>query len=244
MIGSLPETFATKGIEYLLVLGFLVALVLFWRLLQPRRVRRAQTPPGPAAGAWFAVPGGVYFHQGHAWARPDEGNVVLAGMDDFAHQLVGEPDRVELPEPGTLLRQGRPAWRLHVQGHAVEVLSPVSGEVLESNAGAGERPAILRNAPYGAGWLVKVRAPEWAAERNHLLSGSLARRWMQETTRALRRLIDPGLGFALQDGGVPVDGIARHLARDGWHELASRFLGGDGTTSCRCRVRGEERART
>ena len=49
------DLFATKGVEYILVLFFLAALIVFWRWLDsapPVRERRAPAPgrPGPRRG--------------------------------------------------------------------------------------------------------------------------------------------------------------------------------------------------
>jgi hypothetical protein len=53
------DLFATKGIEYILVIGFLFALVLFWRLLnRPSEWSGSPVvtrPSSRAASRWFAV---------------------------------------------------------------------------------------------------------------------------------------------------------------------------------------------
>jgi hypothetical protein len=36
--------------------------------------------------------------------------------------------------------------------------------------------------------------------------------------------MSPELGTVLQDGGMPVAGLARELAGDTWREFAARFL--------------------
>src|SRR3990170_7100744 len=85
----------TKGVEYLLVLGYLALLVPFWwfffgqassRVPASARVAR-RLAPSPAE--MFRVPEGVMFHAGHAWARPEEAGVMTVGLDDFAQQLMG-----------------------------------------------------------------------------------------------------------------------------------------------------------
>ena len=54
------DLFMTKAAEYLLVIGFLGALVLFWRLLARRRPPASTPlPEGPAAATptgWFGLP--------------------------------------------------------------------------------------------------------------------------------------------------------------------------------------------
>ena len=90
------EIFATKGVEYLLVIGFLVALVIYWRVLnaggRPATAVGAGAPR--AAGwsdwsGWFRLEPELYYHPGHAWVRPDDEGLVTVGIDDFGQKLVG-----------------------------------------------------------------------------------------------------------------------------------------------------------
>jgi hypothetical protein len=48
--------------------------------------------------------------------------------------------------------------------------------------------------------------------------------WMETTERMLGRMMSSDLGVVLQDGGVPVTGIARALSADRWDAIAREFL--------------------
>ncbi len=70
--------------------------------------------------------------------RPEPDGTVTVGLDDFARRLVGTPEQVELPEPGTRLETNGPAGRLTAHGNEVRILSPVDGNVIEAHGeGAG-----------------------------------------------------------------------------------------------------------
>ena len=56
------------------------------------------------------------------------------------------------------------------------------------------------------------------------LHGGLARSWMEQVEAGLRGRASGSLGLALQDGGVPVSGMARHLAPEDWPRVAREFL--------------------
>ena len=216
------DLFATKGIEYLLVLGFLPALALFWRLLNERR-------PSPAGGvvnpdAWFRIDDARFHHQGHSWAMPEGGGVVKIGIDDFAQKLVGIPGSIDLPPLGTRLEQAETGWRIRVENESIDMLSPVDGEVVDVNEIVYRSPELVNRDPYGEGWLMKVRVPRWKANVGNLLCGAVARKWMDETTAALRARMVTSVGPVLQDGGVPVSGIAKSLSEDRWQEIAREFL--------------------
>jgi hypothetical protein len=47
---------------------------------------------------------------------------------------------------------------------------------------------------------------------------------MEEAEAQLSMRVSPELGQVLQDGGVPVHGIARALSGDGWDDLARQFF--------------------
>ncbi|NOY05043.1 MAG: glycine cleavage system protein H [Chlorobi bacterium] len=220
------DIFATKGIEYLLVIGFLIALILFWRLLRGSEIgpEAAGAESGSYAPGWFLVPDGLYFHRGHTWAKPEAGGIVTIGMDDFAQKLVGKPSALALPRVGEVLEQAKSGWKVEVDGKTLEMLSPVQGEVVAVNEEVAKRPDIVNSDPYQKGWLLKLKDRRLNADLKNLLTGKLARAWMEDVEDALRQRIYGDLSAALPDGGVPVSGIARSLDPENWEQVAREFL--------------------
>ena len=224
------EFLATKGLEYLVAIGYLLLLVPFWWLVAREGGRRkaaaaAQAPsPVWAMRSWFAVPDGLSFHRGHTWVAPESGGVVCVGLDDFAQRLVGRPDALALPLPGDTVEAGKPGLTLRFDGQAVPVLSPVGGEVVATNTDAISDPRLVCEDPYGAGWLMKVRVPRPVRALSNLVSGRMARAWMDEAAESLSGLMGPKLGPVLQDGGVPVSGFARELSPGEWQRIAAQLL--------------------
>ena len=100
------------------------------------------------------------------------------------------------------------------------MLSPVDGTVVAVNERVMATPEVVHHDPYGDGWLYKVRASRPRVNLNQLLSGTLAKRWMEEATDAIQGMISPELGRVLQDGGMPVHGIARSLDTEKWDGFA------------------------
>jgi glycine cleavage system H lipoate-binding protein len=224
------EFMATKGIEYLIAISYLLLLVPAFRLLFPERegglartVAQALAPV-LAMRSWFSLPDGLHFHRGHTWAEAEGDGVFRVGLDDFAQRLVGRPDALDVPAPGASVDAGAPAVRLRFGGQAVELLSPVSGEVVAANPAAQADTRLLCDDPYGAGWLLKVRARRPSTALSNLLSGRTARAWMDETAESLSDLMGPKLGPVLQDGGIPVSGFARALSPEDWTRIAGKLL--------------------
>ena len=221
------DIFATKGIEYLLVLSFLLIFTFFWRMVS----RPANAIYGvmdgiiPAISEWFHLPEEkIYYHQGHSWAMPETGHMVTVGMDDFAQKLVGKIDAIKLPQVGSQVAQGEKAWSLLVGSKSIDMLSPVDGKIVEINEKLLNSPASIGKDPYGQSWLMKVQAPKISVNLKNLLSGGLARKWMEGVRENLLAHMNYNLGAVSQDGGVPVDGIARNLDRERWDEIVKEFF--------------------
>jgi glycine cleavage system H lipoate-binding protein len=220
----------TKGVEYLIILAYLAVLAPFWWLLsrlgpRPSPARAARQPASRGAGSpWFALPEGFHFHRGHTWVQPEKDGVMRVGMDDFAQRLLGAPDALLLPAVGTRLSGGDPGWRTQVDGHTVDVLSPLEGVVTEVNPEVQSAPEKICEDPYGSGWLLKVRTEKPRRVLKNLMPYELARDWMAETTQLVSRMAGPELGAVLQDGGRPVSGFVRPLGGERWADLAAELL--------------------
>lgn len=215
------DIFATKGAEYLLVIGYFVLLIVLVRFIAPAATGRAARR---APGAWFALAEGYFFHPGHAWATTDDGDSLFVGLDDFAAQLVGAPEAMTLPRVGDTVRQGGRGFELRAGDRTVAIASPVEGEVVEINPRVLERPQLAADDPYGEGWLFKVKAADRKATLKNLLSGDLAAAWMKQVTERLRSLPGAELGIVMPDGGAPVRGFGRTFGPAEWDAVTREFF--------------------
>ena len=229
---ELLTIYSAKAVEYLIAVAYVALFIPFWRYVNGRpaaaRVPVAQPARREQPAEWFRMAKGVLFHPGHAWARVDSPDLVTVGLDDFTGKLVGSLSAIELPEVGTPLAQGEKAWTLRTRAGAIDMLSPVEGTVFAVNHAAVASPGLATESPYEAGWLLKVRGRRLAANVTHLLSGSLARRWMEDVTERLRGEMGLELGLVYEDGGLMVDGFASVLDPEHPEQVAQRFLLTDG----------------
>jgi len=222
---SYVDIFATKHIEYLLVIGFLILFIFFWRFLSrpAKRVFEAAEKFIPAVNEWFSLPEEIYYHLGHSWAAPEGKNLVKVGVDDFAQKLVGKVNAIQLPGVGSTLHQGDKGWALEVDSKTIDMLSPVDGKVIAVNEKIVNSPEDINKYPY-VSWLMEVESPRFSANKKQLLSGTLAAKWMEEVRENLLSRMSPNLGLVYQDGGLLVDGMARSLDKDKWDEIAREFF--------------------
>ncbi len=166
----------------------------------------------------------VYYHQGHSWVIPENGQAVRVGIDDFARKLVGRIDSIKLPQVGSQVAQGEKGWSLLVDSKSIDMLSPVDGKIVEINEDLLSSPESISKDLYGEAWLMKVHAPNISKNLKNLLSGRLARKWMEGVKENLFARMNYNLGAVSQDGGILVDGIARNLNREKWDKIAKEFL--------------------
>lgn len=193
--------------------------------------RRNPVGPGTTRAAPLTeVPGGILLSSDHAWVRPAPGSAWQVGADALLCALLGTPESVELPPPGTWVRRGDPLADLRRGGRWLQLVSPVTGRVEVSNVALNEHPEALRLDPYGAGWLCRVEPenPEggaWAEQHG----GAAARAFMAREVKRLRDALagldrHPSVGAALTDGGIPSLELPDELDDEAWRSLVGRFL--------------------
>jgi glycine cleavage system H protein len=98
----------------------------------------------------------VRYTKDHEWIRL-EGGVGVVGITDYAQNALGDVVYVEVPEAGKALTAGGEAGVIESVKAASEIYSPVSGEVVEGNAGLDGDPALVNSSPTGEGWIFKVK---------------------------------------------------------------------------------------
>jgi glycine cleavage system H lipoate-binding protein len=223
--------YSAKLLEYGLAVSYLALFVAFWRYVQGGKKApqpAAEFAPERAAPTgWFEIPADVALHPGHTWARPLADGTVAVGLDDLGHRLVGAVEHVELPRAGAQVLQGELVVRLGAGGKSVGLLSPVDGEVLAYNAEIAAHPGESAE-PYGQAWLFKVRPTHWKRNQAQLLAGPAARDWIEEQARQLYAKLTPEPAALLQDGGVPINGIAREVDPEHWDDIARLFFRTEG----------------
>ncbi len=216
----------------LLVLAFFAALITMDYVVTRRRLTHESKALAAAAlpaiePAWVAgyqMPETLYYHRGHTWARPLDADTVLIGIDDFARRLIGPAASVKTPSRGDWLHQGGRAFAMKLDTRTADLVSPVEGEVVDVNRDLAEKPGLAGDDPYGRGWVLKVKSPNLANNLRNLLSGRLARKWMEDSREALELRLMALSGSVLQDGGEPAADLGHHLPPADWDRLVHEFL--------------------
>ena len=103
------------------------------------------------------------FTRTHEWARVEgDTGIVTVGVSRYAAEQLGEIVFVELPAVGSQLEARGPFAVVESSKAAVELCSPVSGEVVEVNQALVDCPEVLGEDPCAKGWMMKVKAVDLA----------------------------------------------------------------------------------
>ena len=103
-----------------------------------------------------SYPADLKYHPEHDWARVD-GDVATLGITWYAQEQLGEVVFFDPPEVGKSVTKDEPYAEVESVKAVSDVISPVSGEIVEVNAALADAPENVNDDPYGEGWLVKVR---------------------------------------------------------------------------------------
>jgi len=115
----------------------------------------------------------------HEWARDESEGRIRVGITDFAQDALGDVVYVDVPEVGTEVTAGQPFGEVESTKSVSDVYSPVSGRVIERNAGLEEHPELVNEDPYGDGWIVAIEMAD-AAQLEQLLDAGAYRRFVEE----------------------------------------------------------------
>ena len=104
----------------------------------------------------------------HEWVRVDAG-VGTVGVTDYAQDELGDIVYIDLPAPGTAVKQFEKLGEIESVKAVSDVYSPVSGEVVDVNEEVNDHPELVNESFYDRGWLVRLRLTD-PAELDALLT--------------------------------------------------------------------------
>jgi len=108
------------------------------------------------------------FHKEHTWAKVT-GDTAIIGISDFAQSKLTNIVFIELPNFGSSARQGEKIATVESVKSVSDVISPLSGEVIEVNKELQDSPEIINSDPYVKGWMIKIRIKD-KTELDNLMS--------------------------------------------------------------------------
>jgi glycine cleavage system H protein len=226
--------FETKGIEYIIIIGFLILIIPFWLLINKKVPVGAQLKNalGILTESILRVPAGILFSRNHTWVHMRKSGVAETGIDDFLLHITGEVSFRNLHTKGTSITKGDIMADLDHNGKTLHICSPISGIIRETNSSIAGSSSAANSDPYGAGWIYRIAPSDWAGETRALRMAGDAVEWSGMELRRFRDFMahmavknSPELSMVLlQDGGELCDKPLADLPGEVWGEFQKSFL--------------------
>lgn len=114
----------------------------------------------------------------HMWAQlvPETGRVIV-GIDALELAALGELAYVSFGEPGTQVRRGESIGTLEAAKMTTDLVTPVSGILVDYNGRTLRDPTLVNRDPYDQGWLVTIDPSRWEEEADELIGGAAISAW-------------------------------------------------------------------
>ncbi len=123
-------------------------------------------------------PDELRYHPQHDWARI-EGDEATLGITWYAQDSLGELVHFEPPDAGATIAKDASYGEVESVKAVSDLITPLSGEVIEVNQKVVDAPETVNEDPYGEGWLVRIRLSD-PAEAEALLDAAAYRQLLQD----------------------------------------------------------------
>ena len=97
---------------------------------------------------------GLYYSESHEYVRV-EGNFAYVGITDYAQHELGNVGYVDMPEVDDEVTAGEDFGAVESVKAASDIISPVSGTVVEVNEALEDTPELINQDAFG-NWIIKV----------------------------------------------------------------------------------------
>jgi glycine cleavage system H protein len=226
--------FETKGIEYLVIIAFLLLLIPFWVSLnrQVKIKEQMRKAMGVLSLGILKVEQGIFYSRNHTWAYLEKSGNAKVGLDDLLLHITGEVKVRHLKNPGESICKGELLAEVDQNGKSLQIFSPISGMVIDSNPALDENYTLLNEDPYGKGWIYSLKPTNWIAEIPSLYLADEATNWIKKELERYKDFLALNMGKhmpgnsidILQDGGELADNSLAELPKEMWHDFQKEFL--------------------
>ena len=115
----------------------------------------------------------------HEWAFDVGDGTITMGITDHAQEQLTDIVYVELPETGKVVNAADPIAVVESVKSVSDILSPVSGEILEVNKKLETNPELINQDAFGKGWIAKLSMSD-PAEFGNLMDAAGYERMIAE----------------------------------------------------------------
>lgn len=109
---------------------------------------------------------GLYYSESHEYLKV-EGNIGVIGITDYAQHALGNVVYVDMPDVDDEVEAGAEFGAVESVKAASDLISPVSGTVVEVNEALEDTPELVNQDAFG-NWIIKVELSD-KDELNNLM---------------------------------------------------------------------------
>ncbi len=102
-------------------------------------------------------PSDLLYTKDHEWAKKDGGKVRV-GVTGYAVDQLGDVTLVDLVKVGTKVDAHGHFGDIESVKTVSELFAPCAGTVVEVNGALADKPELVNENPYEAGWMVVIEA--------------------------------------------------------------------------------------
>jgi len=222
------DIFQTKGIEYLVIIAFLLSLIPFWVLInqQNKLVAKIQQSLGAITTAILKIPKGVFYSRNHTWAFLNKSGIAEVGVDDWLLHLTGQAKYGLLKKTGDLVNKGDLLTEIEKDGKSLHISSPITGRIVKTN------PPFNGLEPISQEWIYQMEPLNWKSETHSCYIGEESEKWFKQEMDRFKDFVAVSLGanspltsmIILQDGGEVRDHSLGDLSESIWRDFQIEFL--------------------
>jgi glycine cleavage system H protein len=231
---SYNNIFETKGIEYLIIITFLLMIIPFWMAINRQSGIRAKIKKaaGILSAGMLRIPQGLFYSKNHTWTHLEKSGIAEVGIDDFLMHITGEVKFSKLREPGYFINKGELLADIDQNGKHLQINSPISGRIVNTNSLLYEKPGVINEDPYEKGWIYRIQPTEWIAETKACYISNEALAWSKMELERFKDFMAMSLKkyspetpmVILQDGGEMIDCPLSELPDEVWQDFQESFL--------------------
>ena len=100
---------------------------------------------------------GLKYTESHEWLKDNGDGTIACGLTDHAQLQLTDIVFVELPETGKVFKKGEQIAVVESVKAVSDIISPVSGEIIDVNLALEDSPETLNKDPYDKGWILKIK---------------------------------------------------------------------------------------
>lgn len=121
------------------------------------------------------IPADLRYAKSHEWLRPESDGTVTVGITDYAQNSLGDITYVQVPKVGAALKAGDTFGVVESVKAASDLYAPVAGTVVAVNTALDAAPETVNRAPYGEGWMLRLKPADAGAPAALLDAGAYAK---------------------------------------------------------------------